>query len=102
LKMNRKNHLRHQKRNKDEKEQLRGKNRELIKEVKRLKRLKARTPEQSDEWTSHSDDLKDEDPKGLKIQCPKCGGFETNVLEAAHKSYLICQNADCDYRGPLK
>ena len=100
MRKNRYSQGRQVKRSRDDKELLRGRNRELIKEIKRLKRLKARTPEQSDEWTSHSDDLKDEDPKGFKRQCPKCSGTETNILELQHRSYLICQ--ECGYRGPLK
>ena len=98
MKKNNKDRLHHQKKN--DFEQLRGKNRELVKEIKRLRRLKARMPEQSDEWTSHSDDLMEEDPKGLKLQCPKCNGIETNILELQHRSYLICQ--ECGWRGPLK
>jgi hypothetical protein len=100
LKKINRDHRHHRQKKNDDFEELRGKNRELVKEIKRLKRLKARMPEQSDEWTSHSDDLKDEDPKGLKLECPSCKGKETHILELAHRSYLICQ--ECGWRGPLK
>lgn len=96
LKTNKRNHLHHQKRSKDEKELLRGKNRELIKEVKRLKRLKARTPEQSDEWTSHSDVVMEDSPKGAKLQCPKCSSEDVNTLELRHTIYAFCR--ECDHR----
>jgi hypothetical protein len=98
---NRKNILQLHRRNKKEDfEKLRGKNRALIKEVKRLKRLKSRTLEQDDEWSSHFDDAMDGSPKGDKLQCPKCLTYETCVLELTHRKYLICQ--ECPYRGPLK
>ena len=92
----------HRQRNKDDFEVLRGKNRELVKEIKRLRRLKGRMPEQDvDEWdvSPSFDDAKD---GILKTPCPKCGSYDTHLFEAAHKTYLFCQNAECDYRGPLK
>jgi len=99
MKKCKKNRQYHQ-RSKDEYEQLRGKNRELTKEIKRLKRLKSRTLEQDHEMDSYSEEVMEDTPKGLKLQCPSCKGFETNVFEASHKSYLICM--ECPFRGPLK
>ena len=87
-------------RNNNDYEQLRGKNRELIKEVKRLKRLKSRTLEQNEDMDSSSDLIMEDLPNREKRQCPKCSGTETNVLELSHRSYLICQ--ECGFRGPLK
>jgi predicted RNA-binding Zn-ribbon protein involved in translation (DUF1610 family) len=81
-------------------EHIKGKNRELIKEVKRLKRLKSRTLEQNEDMDSSSDLIMEDLPNREKRQCPKCSGTETNVLELSHRSYLICQ--ECGFRGPLK
>ena len=81
-------------------EHIKGKNRELIKEVKRLKRLKSRTLEQNEDMDSSSDLIMEDLPNREKRQCPKCNGTETNVLELSHRSYLICQ--ECGWRGPLK
>ena|SRR5271166_6987035 len=92
----------HPQRSKNDYEKLRGKNRELVKEVKRLKRLKARMPEQDDDMESNPEDRMEADPEGLNLKCPKCGERNTNILEMGHKDYLICHNVKCNFRGPLK
>lgn len=85
---------------KSEKEQLRGKLRQAIKEIKKLKRRKSR--DYSIELDSLEDNI-NESMDGPKdgLQCPKCGDVGIKVIELRGIDYGFCKNLDCDYAGKI-
>ena len=86
------------KNDKQSEETLRGENRRLIKEVKRLRsRLNKREQLDHDVWEKY--EKESEDIPGKVYICPKCGGSDVHTMELRHKLYIFCQ--DCNHRGPV-
>lgn len=83
-------------------EKLRGKNRQLIKEVQKLRRLVSadrHLPGTEDEQDAQNIRVRDDSPTEGFYSCPKCGQSVTNTIELRGFIYIFCSN--CDYKGKL-